>query len=263
EVETPKGDVTVVSTHLENRGNPKCRRLELAQLTNYLHDIKTPLVIAGDLNTTNEEARRPYFRHAVYWYVKNQLELSTLAANIGSNIGLAFIDVPFLPSPIPSIVQLTNQVREWRNPPGLGSAERKLFKRVVKNYSFDDGTVFDIRGSNGFNQRNSSRLLANSNQSTPIGYKPTYCFRRNYKHVFCMKLDWIFVKNNLTHCSREYSSQFADNSWAPTNPRTLFDSTVLGGLSDHAAVTSDLIIPELLDEEQVIAEDEIFEEIVK
>ncbi|MDJ0626585.1 MAG: endonuclease/exonuclease/phosphatase family protein [Candidatus Caenarcaniphilales bacterium] len=245
DVQTPEGKVTVVSTHLENRGHPKCRRLEIAELVNHLKSVQNPLVIAGDLNTTNEEARRPYFRHTLYWYIINQFELSTLVTSIATRAGLILLDLP-IPNPIPTVVQIINQSREWRNPPGLGTRERKLFRRVIHNFSFDDGTVFDTRGSKEFNQKNSKRLLSNSNQTTPIGYRPTFCFARSYKKIFCMKLDWIFVKGNLSYCGRKKKNcRYANNSWAPTNPRTLFASSLLGTLSNHAAITTDLILPSL------------------
>ncbi len=246
-IETPKGLVTVASTHLENRGNPKCRRAELHDLLTALKAIQDrPVIVAGDLNTTNEEARRPYFVHVLYWYIKNQLELSTLAAQIGTNVGLFFIGLPFpVPNPIPGTVQLINQAREWRNPAGIGSAERKLFRKELQQFQFDDGHVFDLRGTPSLNQRGSTRLLANSNQSTPIGYKPTYCFERNFGHLFCMKLDWIFVKNNVRPSDLHRKCKTCpDNTWAPTNPRTLYQSMLLGGLSDHAAITTDLIVPQ-------------------
>ncbi|MDX1919615.1 MAG: hypothetical protein SFU25_02645, partial [Candidatus Caenarcaniphilales bacterium] len=243
DIKTPQGEITIATTHLENRGSPKCRRFELAQLTNFLRDnySENPLAITGDMNTTNEEARRPYFRHAIAWYIKNQLELSTLIAQSITTPALFIFDIPS-PVPIPATVQILNQAREWRNPPGLGSAERKLFKRVIHNFSFEDGTVFDTRGNSTLNDENSSKFLSDSNESTPLGYRPTYCFQRNYKHLFCMKLDWIFVKNKLTHCSRKHSFK-ADNAWAPHYPRTLMIPTTLSGITDHAYISADLIIP--------------------
>ena len=248
DVSTPAGPVTVASTHLENRGSPKCRRYELEELLNELKSVTNqPLVVAGDFNTTNEEARRPYFIHVLYWYIKNQFELSTLIANIGTNVGMFFLDLPFpIPAPIPATVQLFNQAREWRNPAGIGSAERQFFRKVIEKFQFDDGAVIDTRGKQPLNPRGSTRILSNSNQTTPMGYKPTYCFQRNYKHLFCMKLDWILVKGNLSPATRasKKCKVCPDNTWAPTNPRTLYYSMLAGQVSDHAAITTDLILPE-------------------
>ncbi len=247
DIATPAGAITFISTHLENRGSPKCRR---EQIQDILQEVKNrtdrPVVIAGDLNTTQEEARRPYFRHAVYWYIKNQFELSTLAASLATGTGLYFLDLGFpVLNPVAGLVQFVNQMREWRNPPGIGSAERKLFRQVIQKFRFEDGTVFDTRGEKTLNQRNTKRFLADSNQTTPIGYKPTYCFQQNYKKLFCMKLDWIFVKANLNNQTRKHKNRhLANNAWAPSNPRTLFYSTFLAGLSDHAAITTDLLLPE-------------------
>ena len=57
-----------------------------------------------------------------------------------------------------------------------------------------------------------------------------------------MKLDWIFVKGNLTSFNKDAKDN-ANNDWAPTNPRTVFDSILAADLSNHAAVTTDLILP--------------------
>ncbi len=243
DIDTPAGKVTVASTHLENRGNPKCRRGELTDLLNHLKKVTgQPVVIAGDMNTTHEEARRPYFRHAVYYYIKKRLHPPMLAAGIASSVGLFFADAPIPLNPIPTLVQIASDSYEWRNPSTLFSAERKLFRQVIDKFRFDDGGVIDTRGIPEFNRQLSDRYMSDSSESTKIGYKPTYCFARNYKHVFCMKLDWIFVKGNLTRFNKDAKDN-ANNDWAPTNPRTVFDSILAADLSNHAAVTTDLILP--------------------
>jgi endonuclease/exonuclease/phosphatase family metal-dependent hydrolase len=50
--EAPGGVVTVASTHLENRTKPKVRRKQMQELLNAVKEIKNPVVIAGDMNTT-------------------------------------------------------------------------------------------------------------------------------------------------------------------------------------------------------------------
>ena len=249
DLDTPEGKITFTSTHIENRGNEKCRRAELKDLLLELKETTPdfqPVVIGGDMNTTSEEARRPYFRHVVYWYIKNQFDPPVLAANMLSWAGtLGFIKIfPDFPLPIPGTVQFLNQIRKWRNPPGLLTRERKFFRETLEDFVFYDQTVFDTRGEPIFNWRNSTRMLSNSNETTPIGYKPTYCFTRNYKKIFCMKLDWIFVKNNLDWQTRQATTKdYADNSWVPTNPRSLYELSVASSLSDHGAITTDLILP--------------------
>ncbi|MDX1918797.1 MAG: endonuclease/exonuclease/phosphatase family protein [Candidatus Caenarcaniphilales bacterium] len=242
DVHSPHGVVTVVSTHLENRGNAKCRRAQLEEIFTSLKSLSGhPVVVAGDMNTTNEEARRPYLRYVAYWFIKNQLEIPTLVANILTTTGSFFVGFP-IPA-VPALVNFVDQIRKWRNPPGLLSEERKFFRNVVQRFEFDDGTVFDTRGSYENNHQGSHRLLANSNQATPIGYKPTYCFERNYKHIFCMKLDWIFVKTNITRYHRHHCELF-DDTWSPYNPRTLYALSAIGEISEHGAITTDLKVPQ-------------------
>lgn len=249
DLETPEGKITFTSTHIENRGNEKCRRAELKDLLLELKETTPdfqPVVIGGDMNTTSEEARRPYFRHAVYWYIRNQFDPPVFAANVLSWIGTVGLVKAFqdFPIPLPGTVQFLNQLRKWRNPPGMLTREKKFFRETLEDFVFYDQTVFDTRGQPTFNWRNSTRMLSNSNETTPIGYKPTYCFTRNYKEIFCMKLDWIFVKNNLDWQTREATTKdYADNSWAPTNPRSLYELSVTSSLSDHGAITTDLMLP--------------------
>ena len=60
-----------------------------------------------------------------------------------------------------------------------------------------------------------------------------------------MKLDWIFVKPPYLTAKERMSSikNYADNSWAPTYPKTLYPLSIAGELSDHGAVITDLLYP--------------------
>src|ERR1700760_1517525 len=50
--EAPAHRVTIAATHLENRTKPKNRRKQLQQLLKEVRNIKNPVIIAGDMNTT-------------------------------------------------------------------------------------------------------------------------------------------------------------------------------------------------------------------
>jgi len=58
--EAPGQRLTVASTHLENRTRPKVRRQQMEELLNDIRDVRNPVVVAGDLNTTGMEPPRTW-----------------------------------------------------------------------------------------------------------------------------------------------------------------------------------------------------------
>ena len=232
---TPEGKITFVSTHLENRGNQKCRQEEMKDLLYSLASVKYPVIIGGDFNTSNEEARRPYIRYGAYWWIRNNLQISSVLSNVFvQGLSLVYQSAFLNILPITSSVQFLNTLREWRNPHGPGSRERRMLENIIKRFAFKDGKRIDTRGTRRSNKEKSRRIFANSNQVAKFGYKPTYCFQRNYKKLFCMKLDWLLVKGDF---------QGFEN-WAPKNPRTMLTLPFASGISDHAIITADLTYPE-------------------
>jgi|GEM_PF-5244274 len=241
---TPEGKVTFASTHLENRGNQKCRQEEMKDLLYSLSSIQNPVIIGGDFNTSNEEARRPYIRHTAYWWVRNNLQISSIFSNIAVQaLTIAYESQLLNILPITSTVQFLNTLREWRNPHGLGSRERKMLENIIGNFVFEDGKIIDTRGIRLYNKERSKRIFSNSNQVANLGYKPTYCFQRNYKKLFCMKLDWLLVKGNLRKYQQKSPEINTNNFWAPINPRTMLTLPVASGISDHAVITTEIIYP--------------------
>jgi hypothetical protein len=53
----PEHTVWVVAAHLENRTDPKDRRLELEELMGKVRHSQMPVIIAGDMNTTGANSR--------------------------------------------------------------------------------------------------------------------------------------------------------------------------------------------------------------
>ena len=54
----PEG-FTVVSTHLEDRAKPPCRGQQMAYVVQQIREVRGPLVIGGDLNTSGKDGIRP------------------------------------------------------------------------------------------------------------------------------------------------------------------------------------------------------------
>lgn len=51
----PRGELTIVSAHLENKCPPACRRRQMNALLANLKPVGKPVVLAGDLNTTSRD----------------------------------------------------------------------------------------------------------------------------------------------------------------------------------------------------------------
>jgi endonuclease/exonuclease/phosphatase family metal-dependent hydrolase len=52
----PGGVVTIAATHLENRTKPKIRQKQLEELLKQVHELRNPVVVAGDMNTTGSNS---------------------------------------------------------------------------------------------------------------------------------------------------------------------------------------------------------------
>ena len=52
----PGERIIIVSTHLENRAKPKVRRQQMEQLLNQIQEVRHPVIVAGDLNTTGSDS---------------------------------------------------------------------------------------------------------------------------------------------------------------------------------------------------------------
>jgi len=63
--ELPEERLTVAATHLENRAKPKIRRAQMHELLILLRDVRNPIIIAGDLNTSKSDSRATSIKREV------------------------------------------------------------------------------------------------------------------------------------------------------------------------------------------------------
>ena len=61
----PTGRVTVVSVHLENRCAPACRRRQMEALVEEVGNVRHPVILAGDLNTSGSDATPTSVPHEI------------------------------------------------------------------------------------------------------------------------------------------------------------------------------------------------------
>ncbi len=225
--------ITVVATHLENRCLPECRVRQMEFLLGRLRDIKNPLILAGDFNTTGADATPVSAKREVLkrvkdpGYIAKQAIFYLTPLGIAQNLGLS----------------TTNAFRQFKDPTTkhipivLPNKERKLFD-LIKEFRFNDDGAFDVRGVPEKSHKGYYALLSNSNERELKGFKPTFELERNFG-VGKYKLDWFFIKPLNLNDSNDKSGSYA---YAPHFGRTLqLVNRAFGErISDHDPITVDI-----------------------
>lgn len=232
-----KDTVTVVATHLENRCLPECRFKQFEFLLNRLRNIKNPLILAGDFNTTGTDASPVSFKKEVLKRVKDPEYLA-------KNAILSLTPISFAQN---VILGAANKLRQFKDPTirnipiVLPNKERKLFD-YLKDFRFNDRTCFDVRGVLEKTHRGNSDFLSNSNERDLKGYKPTFELERSLG-VAKYKLDWFFVKPLDLKNPNDKEGSYA---YAPHYGRTLglVNRGFGGRISDHDPIVVDIPINE-------------------
>jgi len=228
--ESPTKKVTVVATHLENKCVPKCRVTQTLDLLNQVREIQGPVILAGDMNTTGADAAPTSIRREVAKRVKNPKFWAVQAVNW------------FSPVTIPRMFTMpANYFKNYQDPTAqsiplvLPNRESKLFSELG-DFRFADGKVFDRRGDSERTVNGRDGKLANSNERTLKGFKPTFSFKRDFKGLAGeMRLDWIFVKAMTDDDKGSY--------WFAPHFGTVLDElneSVPDGISDHHPVMTDI-----------------------
>lgn len=237
DLQLPNGQiVTVVSTHLENRCLPDCRYKQFEFLLNRLRAIENPLILAGDLNTTGTDASPTSVKKEVLTRVKDPQYVAKQAI-------LALTPISFIQN---VVLGTLNSFRQFKDPTARNipilfpNKERKIFD-LVKDYRFNDGKAFDIRGTLEKTHKGYYALLSNSNERDIKGFKPTFELERHLG-VARYKLDWIFIKPLNLKDSNNKKGSYA---YAPHFGRTLSElNRSFGKISDHDPVSVDISIGE-------------------
>ncbi len=221
--------ITVVSTHLEDRCYPDCRYNQINYLFEKLKNYQTPLVIAGDLNTSTTDSAPTSLKKEV----KKRLMDRDFVAR---QIALFLIPVGI---PIPGLTNLASvalsKAFQYKDPafPNIPvffpNHERKLFK-YIKDFQFADGETFDVRGDSDRSFNGKRGLLANSNERHLKGFESTFKFVEP-RIIAYYKLDWFFVKPK-------------NKRFEPFNGQTLklVNESYLSRISDHDPITVDLTL---------------------
>jgi endonuclease/exonuclease/phosphatase family metal-dependent hydrolase len=234
----PAGRVTVVATHLESRTSPAKRQVQLRELLETIKPIRTPVIVAGDMNTSTTDMTpttigrelRKRFGKPEYW----------VKTGINQVLGLGMLN--------DAISATLTFGRNYSDPtvrhiPIFMPNEEKKFFSLLKSFRFDDGGAFDFRGeaSRSFGGRRNT--LANSNERDGKGFVTTFRLPRPVKFIGKFKLDWILVKPVHLFDPSDYRGSYL---FAPHFGRTLgaVNSVVESRISDHSPLIVDLPLGE-------------------
>lgn len=233
----PGGRMLVVCTHLEDKTKPEGRRKQLEELLARIKDVKVPVVVAGDMNTSTQDGT-PLSASRL---LKNRLGSKSFWLKQGLGL-LTGIKLPSV------LLGGLNAYRKQADPtvrsiPLVASnPEADFFERLEK-FRFDDGSAFDFRGERERSVGRKSDTLANSNQRGDKGFITTYEVERTIAFVGKFKLDWIFVRPPAI---TDDNDDDQPHIFAPHFGRTLksLNDAVRERVSDHAPITVDLPLDE-------------------
>jgi endonuclease/exonuclease/phosphatase family metal-dependent hydrolase len=238
----PTGKVTVVATHLEDMATPAARRKQLGELLDRIKVIDNPVIVAGDMNTSEHDATpitvtralKQRFGSARWWAEEGATE----GVKRATPFGWAY----------DASVGLIGFVRNVDDPtvrsiPLVGKNPEAKFFQDLERFKFADGSSFDFRGVSERTSNGRSGNLADSNERGEKGFIPTSELGKTYGPVGHYKLDWIFVKPGKLLDPRDARQPYL---FAPHFGRTLkeLNYTIPDRISDHSPITVDLPLAE-------------------
>lgn len=236
----PSGRATIAATHLENRTTPKKRKKQFDELLEHIRNIRHPVILAGDMNTSGSDLTPTSMRREfVKRFGKPKFWLKQ-AANYALGLGMledfVITGVTFGRNHSDPTVKHIPYVAP--NP------EREFFE-AIKKFKFSDGMAFDLRGDKGRSIGDKKKLFSNSNQRGKKGFITTYQVKRPIMFIGKLKLDWIFVKPGGLSDPMDRKSSYR---FAPHFGRTLtlVSEAIEDRISDHRPILVDLPLAEPL-----------------
>lgn len=223
--EAPTGVATVVATHLENRCAPACRERQMAFLLESLKDAPNPLILAGDLNSTNSNVAATSIR--------KEISKRVISPSFWAPWMISWLTPLSAPR---TMLFPPNYYRAYLDPTArhlavLSPNPAAALFEAAREFRFADGGGFDFRGTSERTLDGRGKTLANSNARACKGFRPTFSMKRHFKGIVGrFKLDWFLVKPS------------DDFVFAPHFPMTLHELnwSMREGISDHSPITVDL-----------------------
>ncbi len=230
----PGGRVTIVATHLEDRTKPSNREDQLKELLQEIKHIDNPVVLAGDMNTSGEDATPTSLKREVTKRLGSKSFWISRGITYATGIGFAK-DVL-----IGGVKYVRNQSDPTvRHVPIVAPNPAAGFFEKLKDFRFNDGNAIDFRGERARSIGGSTETLGNSNERGGKGFVTTFEVERRIGAIGKMKLDWFFVKPpSLT----DPDDKGQPHRFAPHFGRTLktLNYSIEDRISDHSPMLVDL-----------------------
>ncbi len=235
--DAPGHRVTIACTHLENRAKPVIRRQQMEQLLKEVHENATPVIVAGDMNTTGSDETPTSIQNMLYKRYGSADFWTTKGVQWATGVGMVY-------SAAKTVIKAGgiqyNIDPTSANIPGASpNLERALFTSIEK-FRFADKKAFDFRGVPERTANGIGGTLADSNQRQSKGFTPTFAVDLTLGKVRIakFKLDWFFVKADIEQ-PRDTKGSYL---FTPAFPRTLVDLNNFPPepISDHSPMTVDL-----------------------
>ena len=235
--DAPLGQVTIASTHLENRAKPSVRRRQLLELLNEVRDVPNPVIIGGDMNSTGGNGTPTSVPNMLYRRYGSLDFWTTKGIQWTTGVGMVYTGTKTILSL--SGIQYRIDPTSANVPGASPNQERALFTTLEK-FRFADGKAIDFRGVRDHTVNGTAGTLADSNQRKSSGFVPTFEAQLVWGKVRVakFKLDWFFVKDSITE-PRDVKGSYL---FAPALARTLVDlnNCLPEPISDHSPMTIDL-----------------------
>ena len=234
DADIPGGRATIIATHLESRTEPEDRSKQLRELLARVRDIKHPVILAGDMNTSGRDLTPTSLKRAITNRLGNP--------NFWGKVALkSFTGVWLLDTRAVNLVRsrLVGTDPTVRSIPVIAPNPAAEFFDVLKEFRFADNNRFDYRGEASRSTGGKSDALSNSNERADKGFVATNQVDAIGGISVGTKLDWIFVKPpSLTDPTDEKQP----HRFAPHFGRTLaeLNNAVDDRISDHHPITIDL-----------------------
>ena len=229
--EAPGHSVTVACTHLENRAKPVVRRRPMEELLKEVRDVRGPVVLAGDFNTTGSDATPTSAERWLYKHYASADFWTTKGVQWATGVGMIYTGGKAIRSL--SKVEYRIDPTSANIPGASPNLERGLFS-TIEQFRFADGHGFDFRGVPARSVNGRSGTLADSNERASAGFAPTFYaeFIVGNVRVARFKLDWIFVKADLDK-PRDVEGPYR---FEPHFARTMSDlnNCLVDPISDHS-----------------------------
>ena len=189
----PNETLTVINVHLEIKTTPRKRQRQLEEILAHMRQIRNPVVMAGDFNSSAIDVSPTSIPRATKRATTDSTNIVSAGLYAANATGMSHLR---------RVLNLYKNFRDplaWHLPVILPNRVKGLFN-TIEDFRFADGGAFDFRGDSRRSLSAIGSQLANSNQRHFLkGFTFTFSVPRPIGPIGRQRLDWIFVKSFLTH----------------------------------------------------------------